>query len=850
MKVKRAGTEVSTQTRLARRLRALAPAALALAVALAIAFTAAFFTDANSRADGPPDLGSAFTLPFKLEQGRPAPAPASPGAQPRATIPAPAPTPSVLESNQAPDPPTGVNAYPRGHSVIEIEWDLPEGDVDGFEVQVSEDEDGPWRRLASKSSLTDPAGRLYTWTQQYGLQGNQTRHYQVRAGSGENWSAWSASVSATTLATSSPSLSVEALGETSVKISWEMPSVYATVTGWDLEVTNEAPEPETISFTLPIGSPGGYLVRPPRTSDNRTWTRLAAPDTLTAETRTYTHTGLEPGDTRYYRVRAVTDVGTAAWSGGDDHATTPRGAIPAAPRLSARANGQSDIILTWTRGDGPNFTVTKYHLEHSYDGEHWEEFGPAWPDDTYATHLIDKPGYTRYYRIRAESDGVFGPWSRTVNATTDNGGASKPVGLQVAEVGAEWVELTWDAPEQVGDSPITGYQVQRWRDDIGDYKGWSNVGSTSASTLTFRDTGLKSGEDYSYQVAARDREGLGPWAKLPRAARTNDLPPPAPRLTARAGAFNDDPNDYGGHRYEIWIELSWTEPKTIYSGSRNFDYQLERSPNGMDSWEIAQTDAGSDLFVENDRHYERDLDVGPGETWYYRIRATNDRNEGGYGPWSNAARVTTMVVAPWNLPYMRAEAQDHYHIELSWEPPEFDGGSAINGYEIQVSTEGHRDESKYSTVTRPSASVRTYTHRSLQPDTEYCYRFRARNSAAWSDWQRSAPQPCFRTRGLVPAAPNTSVRSIESTGIEVWWSLPDSGGLTITGFAVEISHDGATWRSGGPGDDDRTFTLSYDEIRDTYLSGLEFTRAYFRVRAKTTTDPGKWSPAVSIAIPP
>ena len=841
MKVKRAGTELSSRPRRARRPWLYAPAPLALGAICAIVFAATFFAAANTRADGPPDLGSAITLPFKLEQGRPAPAPASPGAQPRATIPAPAPTPSALESNQAPDPPTGVNAYPLRFNVIEVEWAQPQGNVDGFEVQVSED-GSTWRLLASKARLTDPAGRLYTWTQQHGLQGNQTRHYRVRAGNGDNWSAWSTSVSATTLATSPPSLSVAALGETSVKISWEMPSAYATVTGWELEVTSEAPEPEYISFILPIGSPGGYLVRQPLTSDNRPWTRVSGAANLAAETRTYTHTGLQPGSSRYYRVRAVTDVGTAPWSEGNAHGITHRGPIPEAPKLTARANGRNQIVLNWTRGDGPNFTVTTYEFQDSPDGNRWYDLFATLGSNTRQEVRIERPGTTWYYRIRAESDGVFGPWSQAASATTENGTAGEPGGLKLVDAGTTWIELAWNAAEK-GDSPITGYRVQR--SPKGYVHNFTTVGRTSASTLTFRDTGLQPGSGYHYRVAALDSGGLGPWSSESAELLTIDLPPSAPRLTAQAMEKDNGADMPAGHRYTLWIELTWTEPENIYDGDPDFDYLIERSPNGRDDWD------------KNFRHLPigrisaADYEVAHGETWYYRISASNNRNHEGLGEWSDVASATIRAIAPGDMPYLRPGSRDEDHIEISWDPPEFDGGSAINGYEIQVSTEGPHDESSYSTVTRPSASARTYTHRSLQPKTEYCYRVRARNSVGWGEWT-SGTRQCFRSEQTPPLAPYASARPIESTGVNVSWNLPDSGGMTITGFTVEISHDSATWTSAGivTDPDGRGLTFSHADIRNFLLDGLEFTRAYFRVRAETTTDPGKWSRTVGAVIPP
>ena len=861
MKVKQAATERFPRN---RRFRAYAPAALALGVVFVAAFTAVLFTGAVSRADGPPDLGTAFHLPFKLEQGRPAPARSSSGPRQAVTTPTPStpltptpPTPDgtptateiptldppTLESNHPPAAPTNLNAYAIAFSIIEVEWDQPDGDVDGFELQISEDGGNSWRLLAGKSRLSDPAGRLYTWYQQYGLSGNQTRHYRVRAGSGDNWSDWSASDSATTHTTSSPDLSIEALGETSLNVSWDRPFAYATITGWELQVTEDAPAKETISITIPIGSQGGYWVRSPRTPSGQNWTTLA---TLEAADRTYTHTGLEPGDTRYYRVRATTDVGTASWSRGNIHAITHRGDIPPAPRLNGRANGASEIVLTWNRVDSPTFPVSMYELQDSHDGQHWYDFDLTWGDNSRVNIYIEEPGTTRHYRIRAESDGVLGPWSRATSVTTENGGAGEPTGLKAVEAGTTWVELTWQAPKKKG-SGITGYQVQQTVEN--DIHDWVNVGSinaktcTSDSTCTFRVTGLKPSSYHQYRVAARDGGGLGPWGSDHIHAKTKGVSLAAPTLTVEAGYVDYGP-DYPVdlRRYAVWAELNW-------NASREYDYILEWSPNGRDNWQ------GTSPYTHMGPGFLEKHDLDFGETRFYRIRAYKDRDEP--GDWSNVVKVTMRMVPPSHLPDMTVESKSTNHIELSWQPPESDGGRPVTGYEIQTEEgEQYTWDGDWPTLATLGANARTYTHSGLEPDNEHCYRIRAKNSVGWGNWTIGR-EMCFRTKKLSPGAPTTITvqEKDDATGIELSWDEPDTRGLTLSAYHVGISSNAEHWyvfRDGVPATQ-QTATYSYQFIRKyPHFAGAgSDIRAYFRVRAKATNgELGDWSEASDILIPP
>ena len=666
-------------------------------------------------------MDGAFNLPFKLEQGRPPPARASsvPRQPDSLLTPTPEPTPTpteppTLESNAASDEPTGLNAFPIAYSVIEIRWGQPGENVDGFEVEVSPDgSDDSWRRLAGKEHLTYSSGRLYTWTQEYGLQRNQTRYYRLRASIGGVWGAWS-----------------------DAGIHRHLFHLRTGLVGG--RPGHECPENHLARaqrFRHDYGlDPAGKGGRPPRRGDEG-WTPLSS--TLAAEDRSYVHSGLEPGDTRYYRIRANTGVGTAQWSVGPDHATTLTDVIPAAPVLTARATGALEIELSWTKPDGRGFPITGYEWQESPDGIAWGRSWSGFAADLGAQDNVDRPGTTRHYRVRAKTVKGLGPWSRTVKVTTENGGAGEPTNLKAVEVGDTWVKLKWEAPTQVG-AGILGYQVQQ-KDPSSIKEVWKNVGATDASTLTFKDTGLVSAEGYQHRVAARDSGGLGPWTSPYSDAITKPSLPAAPKLTAKAETLDGGPGQ-NDNPYHQWVALTWTVPTTVYGIPQEIDYEVERSGDGKKGWAFVK-------FVQVRNGY-KDHDLNPGDTWYYRVRATIDPLDYGYGPWSNTVSATVRAALPENLPYMTAEAgEEDRSIKISWNPPKTDGGSRITRYEIQVSTEGHSDGSKFKPLTSSSASG-AYIHRNLQPDTRYCYRYRARNSVGWSQWSWGSDEECFRT-GLI-----------------------------------------------------------------------------------------------------
>lgn len=890
--------EIGTPS-LSRYFRAFAPAALALGIAVAIALTAAFFTATGSRADGPPDLGAFLSLPIKLEQGRPAPAQAPSGPRqpldPAAT-PAPPPTdePPLVEEvvepqeDGAPTPtpplrlpkthhqPDQPRVHPVNSSMIQIEWTESEGDVNGYRLQVSPNGSSGWALLADESRLSrqvlsdaNPPVVTTVPVTSYlhsGLDWNQTRHYRVQARDGTVWSQWSASASATTNSTSPPDLWVETLSRTSIKVSWLGSNAHSKVTGWVLQATENDPE----------------------TNANPSWTTLS--DSLVedaedaAEVKTYTHSGLTAGATRYYRVRPKTEVGTGAWSHVHE-AITLRISAPSAPGLSAPSDGSEGAILSWSKPpsyitpSGERLEITGYDLQQSPDGQYWSRLGPAGPEATWLSVALEESVTVWHFRIRANNTQGIGYWSRAVYRVSSKGSASAPTGLEASDIGATSVQLTWQAPEQEeGDPPITRYQVQRL--DIDGSNVWRNIGSTGPSVLTFRDTRMTPGDLYHYRVAARDRGGLGRWVVTDVLARASA--PNAPVLTAtamcRRGGQQDE-EDYTAScvsappasepRPQVWIETRWKEPTA--NGARIKSYLVERSPNGRDGWErvSGHYDGWNPVLGY---HYKEDHEVDYGETWHYRVRAEWDdvisdpdqpaevsgEDIGNYSPWSRVARATTRSFVPIVMPHLERNLPAANQIQITWEPPYDTGGSPISRYQIQYSTSGNRVNATWSTLSSPGAASRSYTHKNLKADTEYCYRIRAGNLVGWSHWQKLSTIPaqgiettgqCFR---LTPAAPSKpTLQFIGTTGVTVSWSAPDSLGLTLSGYDMEIAPNVVLWRDGPTyGTDVTSADFTFADLRNTYLGGSGATLVFFRVRAKATNGTvSDWSEFAYATIP-
>ncbi len=134
--------------------------------------------------------------------------------------------------------------------------------------------------------------------------------------------------------------------------------------------------------------------------------------------------------------------------------------VPEAPSLTARANGSTEIKLTWTKPDDRGADILWYQLEESKDGNAWELLTAAIlaNDSEYIRSGLSR-GTTRHYRVRAVNSIGEGQWSPTRSARTDAGGPDAPV-LTLTVAGDNQIDLRWTVPADNGSRiGATGWSV-------------------------------------------------------------------------------------------------------------------------------------------------------------------------------------------------------------------------------------------------------------------------------------------------------------------------------------------------------------------------------------------------------
>ena len=163
----------------------------------------------------------------------------------------------------------------------------------------------------------------------------------------------------------------------------------------------------------------------------------------------------------------------------------------------------------------------------------------------------------------------------------------------------------------------------------------------------------------------------------------------------------------------------------------------------------------------------------------------------------SAAVAVTVGGTPTNVPGvptgLSAAADGQTEIDLSWTAPSDDGGATITGYRIEVSTDG---SSWSDLVADTGSTATTYSHTGLTAGSTRHYRVSAINSAGTGTASNVANAATGSPRATTaPGAPTgLSAAANGQTQIDLSWTAPsDDGGVSITGYKIEVSTDGSSW---------------------------------------------------------
>ena len=465
---------------------------------------------------------------------------------------------SAVALDLDPSPPTGLIATPgAGEGVIDVLWNPnPESDLDHYLLQ--RDIDGgfpsPFEVGVAVPSFTDT-----------GLVPGETYYYRViavDAGGNESDPSSVDSATATDLPPSAPTglAATPGAGEGEIDVSWSANS-----------------EPDFDHYRLERHTDPGFGPG----SDPFDWTLTFFPDS-----------GLEPGETYYYRVIAVDAGGNESDPSNVDSAVATDLA-PSTPLGLAAVPGtaEGDIDVSWDAN--PELDLDYYLLERDTD----PGFGSPesfMTSDTYYNDSGLPTGVLYHYRVSAVDLGSNqSDPSATATSYPQDLPPGAPTGLvAVTGAGEGEIDVSWSAnPEP----DISGYRLER--DTNIDFLSPISVAEIPGTNYT--DSGLTPGQTYYYRVFAVDQgTNEGPPSNIDSAAAL-DLAPAAPTgLTAVEGAGDGE------------VDVSWDANSEL-----DLDhYRVERDTSSFFGPSTFTVDLSGTSYL--------DAGLDP-DTYYYRVIAVD-----------------------------------------------------------------------------------------------------------------------------------------------------------------------------------------------------------------------------------
>ena len=540
------------------------------------------------------------------------------------------------------------------------------------------------------------------------------------------------------------------------------------------------------------------------------------------------------------------DISLSSYHYDGPHNTLRTGGLPQTPTLSAAVSGNS-ITLAWsywfaretsrhsTGGTPDSFIIEKTWTDANGQTSSTEISVPyvsyrlAAYDFYTDTSVVEGVPYE--YTITGLNQAGKGERSRSVTATLPAGSGSStahtsapsaPTNLD-ASVTDEGIALSWNAP----DDSVFGYEVRRRIPELADGGMRTYVDFTHKTSLVDAKVDLAAPYRYEYGVSAININGVGESDKVavsPASTCATDysnMPAPTSRPDA-PGNLTATQQRSGG------IALRWDAPADPTVSSYLILRRSLREQNYQKDFlyivgrTFCKTDTSYlDSSAEDQAHYR------------YRVRATNDFEQGGLSWWSNVADLVTYTPADLDLgtntpasgtPSISGTVQLGQTLAASTTGITDPDGTTNAFYIYQwIANDGTSD----SDIADATAS--TYTL--VAADAGKTIKVKVTFTDDGGHEETLTSDATTELIATVPGAPGNLSVSVNDTGkLDVSWDAPESnGGSAVTGYRVQWKAAADSWDT--PADLSETTVTGTSHTVTGLTDGVEYT---FRVFAVNT----------------
>jgi hypothetical protein len=466
---------------------------------------------------------------------------------------------------------------------------------------------------------------------------------------------------------------------------------------------------------------------------------------------------------------------------------------PGPPKLLG-VRQKTSLTLKWAATADNGTKILNYILE--YDEGKGREFIEIYRG-TKKQFTISKLTPATFYTFRLAAENSIGrsEFSETIQFSTSGMIPPEPDPPMLVDKGVKYLTLSWII------RPIDETFTLQMNDESNYYRN-----KYTGPLLTYTVTDLYRNTEYKFRLAAHNQEGQSNYSQIATYKTLPDRPdPPAkPRIK--------------GHMQATQCRIAWDPPRDNGGADiQQYHLELEESKG----FHVIYNGLDTEYLLEQ---------LIPGHLYSLRLSCSSI---GGHSDPSDITQIKTPAVAPASCHPPKISGKPKANsLHLRWAYPDYDGGSPVIEFEVQV--------------INPDNSSRIVYHgrdldcvvAGLLPGRPYLFQVRAFNRAgagSWSEYLDVLSGP-----GVPEAPRNLLVECRTANSAFISWEEGVNNGASITEYRLEWSRK-----------ENDSFMQLYCGTNSNYeAKGLTpVTHYFFRVQAVNSAGPSPYSMLASCVTP-